>query len=226
MGFFVHVHVHVHVKLPSRQDAQPKVPWRHNEEGAGGGAHAHGLTRATHNHRHRIGQTRRKGRECQGGEGKGPQGGSLFAFTNLARATVLKVGHFAYAPVPHRKAVAKAPLQGDWARQVPCAAFHAERAPPPGQPAGNLLPIPVWHPGRHRTGCAAVCRDERAAGLLTHDQAVAAAPGVGGVPGPAYEERGLRAAVHLGEIRPEHTRRRGRESTVYTHMPTCPQPGC
>ena len=28
------VHVHVHVKLPSRQDAQPQVPWRHNVEGA------------------------------------------------------------------------------------------------------------------------------------------------------------------------------------------------
>ena len=27
--------VHVHVILPSRQDAQPQVPWRHNVEGAG-----------------------------------------------------------------------------------------------------------------------------------------------------------------------------------------------
>ena len=30
----VHVHVHVHVHLPSRQDAQPPVPWRHTVEGA------------------------------------------------------------------------------------------------------------------------------------------------------------------------------------------------
>ena len=29
-----HVHVHVHVNLPSRQDAQPQVPWRHNVGGA------------------------------------------------------------------------------------------------------------------------------------------------------------------------------------------------
>jgi len=29
-----YIHVHVHVKLPSRQDAQPQVPWRHNVEGA------------------------------------------------------------------------------------------------------------------------------------------------------------------------------------------------
>ena len=28
------IHVHVHVHLPSRQDAQPPVPWRHIEEGA------------------------------------------------------------------------------------------------------------------------------------------------------------------------------------------------
>jgi hypothetical protein len=27
-------HVHVHVQLPSRQDARPPVPWRHNVEGA------------------------------------------------------------------------------------------------------------------------------------------------------------------------------------------------
>ena len=30
----VHVHVHVHVYSPSRQDAQPPVPWRHTVEGA------------------------------------------------------------------------------------------------------------------------------------------------------------------------------------------------
>ena len=35
------VHVHVHVKLPSRQDAQPQVPWRHNVGGAECGAHTH-----------------------------------------------------------------------------------------------------------------------------------------------------------------------------------------
>ena len=28
------VHVHVHVNLPSRPDAQPQVPWRHNVGGA------------------------------------------------------------------------------------------------------------------------------------------------------------------------------------------------
>ena len=28
------VHVHVHVQLPSRQDAQPPVPWRDTVEGA------------------------------------------------------------------------------------------------------------------------------------------------------------------------------------------------
>ena len=33
-GSHVHVHVHVHVYLPSRQDAQPPVPWRHTVEGA------------------------------------------------------------------------------------------------------------------------------------------------------------------------------------------------
>ena len=32
--FSQHVHVHVHVHLPSRQDAQPPVPWRHTVEGA------------------------------------------------------------------------------------------------------------------------------------------------------------------------------------------------
>ena len=32
-GFFV-VRVNVHVHLPSRQDAQPSVPWRHTVEGA------------------------------------------------------------------------------------------------------------------------------------------------------------------------------------------------
>jgi hypothetical protein len=34
-------HVHVHVYLPSRQDAQPQVPWRHNVGGAECGAHTH-----------------------------------------------------------------------------------------------------------------------------------------------------------------------------------------
>ena len=37
-------HVHVHVNLPSRQDAQPQVPWRHNVGGAECGAHTHGHT--------------------------------------------------------------------------------------------------------------------------------------------------------------------------------------
>jgi hypothetical protein len=33
--------VHVHVNLPSRQDAQPQFPLRHNVEGAVCGAHIH-----------------------------------------------------------------------------------------------------------------------------------------------------------------------------------------
>jgi len=34
LQLYSHVHVHVHVRLPSRQDARPPVPWRHNVEGA------------------------------------------------------------------------------------------------------------------------------------------------------------------------------------------------
>jgi hypothetical protein len=34
-GALFYVHVHVHVHSPSRQDAQPPAPWRHNVEGAG-----------------------------------------------------------------------------------------------------------------------------------------------------------------------------------------------
>ena len=43
-----HVHVHVHVHLPSRQDAQPQVPWKHIVEGADRIQGPHGQTHITH----------------------------------------------------------------------------------------------------------------------------------------------------------------------------------
>jgi hypothetical protein len=69
----VHVHVHVHVKLPSRQDARPQVPWRHNVEGARCGAHTHAQPkRATPNHTNTNSTKNEGGRECQGGDGADP----------------------------------------------------------------------------------------------------------------------------------------------------------
>ena len=73
---FTHVDaVHVHDNLPSRQDAQPQVPWRPIVGGAKRGTHTQGHTHACHARTQTTDRPERGGgRECQGGEGGG-QGG-------------------------------------------------------------------------------------------------------------------------------------------------------
>ena len=66
--------VHVHVKLPSRQDAHPQAPWRHNEGGARCGAHTHKHTRVALKHGHQIEQTEKKKGGGGGGGVKGRWG--------------------------------------------------------------------------------------------------------------------------------------------------------
>ena len=105
--------VHVHVKLPSRQDAQPQVPWRHNVGGAECGAHTHGPTHAAHKHSHDQTEEGSGGVKVVKEKAQGGPAHYLLTFTDLARANVLRVGRCAYAPVPHRIWLSPGPPCGE-----------------------------------------------------------------------------------------------------------------
>ena len=84
----VRTEVHVHVKLPSRQDAQPQVPWRHNVGGAECGAHTNTdtQTRDAQKHRHRIDREEERGGGTKVVKERAEEG--PLTFTDLARANV------------------------------------------------------------------------------------------------------------------------------------------
>ena len=84
----VRTEVHVHVKLPSRQDAQPQVPWRHNVGGAECGAHTNTdtQTRDAQRHRHRIDRKEERGGGIKVVKERAEAG--QLTFTDLARANV------------------------------------------------------------------------------------------------------------------------------------------
>ena len=74
-------HVHVHVQSPSRQDAQPPVPWRHNVEGAN----------RQNTREHRQTQVGRGVPAARGSEGVAV-GGRVHPITTPARANVWRFG--------------------------------------------------------------------------------------------------------------------------------------